>query len=125
MEIQGTIKSILPVEEGTSKAGKTWKKQNFVLDVPGKYPKQICFTCFGKVVDALDYCKEGQCVVVHFDVSSREYNGRWFTEASAWKIEKEGGLIESSNENENVEKKNVEKKGFPQSNADVQDDLPF
>ena len=114
MELTGVINSILSVEEGT-KNGKDWKKQNFVLDVPSKYPKQVCFTCFGKVVDALAYCKEGQSVVVGFDVSSREYNGRWFTEAGAYKIEKQKSDVPDS-------KQTITRK--EKSDNDSQD-LPF
>ena len=31
---------------------------------------------------------EGETVTVHFDLESREYNGRWYTDVKAWRIER-------------------------------------
>ena len=35
----------------------------------------------------LDNVKEGQKVTVSFDISGREWNGRYFVNLNAWKIE--------------------------------------
>ena len=47
LKIKGKIVKILEVEKGTSKAGKEWQKQNFVIDTGGKYNPEICFQLFG------------------------------------------------------------------------------
>ncbi|MDC0009188.1 DUF3127 domain-containing protein [Winogradskyella sp.] len=91
MEVTGTIKQILDVEQGTSKAGKEWKKINFILETKdGEYTNTIYFDVFGegKVDKFVKFNKVGDNVTVSFDVSSREYNERWYTQTSAWMVKK-------------------------------------
>lgn len=88
MEVKGKINSILPVASGVSKAGNEWKKQEFVIDVEdGQYPKQICFTIFNDKLSLIDGLKEGTEVNVSFSVESREFNGKWYHNVNAWKLE--------------------------------------
>lgn len=88
MEITAKVVTVLPVESGTSKSGKAWQKQNFVVQTDGQYAKKICFQLFG---DKVGECPAvGNEVKVSFDIESREYNGRWYTQLNAWKIEKIG-----------------------------------
>lgn len=77
--------SVSEVATGQGTNGE-WKKQTFVVDTGGQYPKQICFTAMGKTVDYSSNLKTGQMVDVDFDISSREYNGKWYTDAKAFKI---------------------------------------
>lgn len=87
MEIKGKLQIILPVAEGTSKNGP-WKKQEFVIEtIDGKFPKQIFLNVWGadKVEDFKRY-KIGDILTCSLDISSREYNGRWYTDLRAWKI---------------------------------------
>lgn len=87
MEIKGKITHVLPLQSGTSKTGNEWKKQEFVLQTADQYPKSICFFLWGDKIDqyAINVDEE---VIVSFDVESREYNGRWYTNVQAWKIDK-------------------------------------
>lgn len=87
--------SVSEVETGTGKNGE-WKKQNFVVDTGGQYPKQICFSAMGKTVEYSEKLKAGQQIDVDFDISSREYNGRWYTEAKAFKITQLSGTVTSA-----------------------------
>ena len=41
--------------------------------------------------------KTGDMVDVSFDVESREYNGRWYTDVKAWKLSKKGGSVPDNN----------------------------
>ena len=91
MEVTGVIKQILNVEQGTSKAGKEWKKLNFILESKdGEYTNTICFDVFGeeKVDNFVKFNNVGDNVTVSFNVSSREYNERWYTQTSAWMVKK-------------------------------------
>ena len=89
MEIKGKIIHVLPLQEGTSKAGNSWKKQEYVLETNDQYPKKVCFDLFGDKAD--QYRAEiGDDVVLSFDIESREYNGRWYTDVRAWRIEPAG-----------------------------------
>jgi hypothetical protein len=50
MEITGTVVSLLPMQQGQGKNG-TWKKQEFILETPGQYPKKVCLSLWGEKVD--------------------------------------------------------------------------
>lgn len=88
MELQGKCIAALPVESGTSKSGNAWQKQNFVIETAGQYPKKVCFQLFGDKVN--DCPNVGEEVKVSFDPESREWNGKWFTQLNAWKVERQG-----------------------------------
>lgn len=88
MEIQGKTIAVLPIESGTSAKGNTWQKRNFVIETPGQYPKKVCFQLFGDKVN--DCPNVGEEVKVSFDAESREWNGKWFTQLNAWKVERQG-----------------------------------
>ncbi|MDE7411175.1 MAG: DUF3127 domain-containing protein [Paramuribaculum sp.] len=87
MELTGKVIVVLPIESGTSKSGNAWQKQNFVIETAGQYPKKVCLQLFG---DKVNECPNvGDDVKVSFDPESREWQGRWFTQLNAWKVEKQ------------------------------------
>jgi hypothetical protein len=88
MEITGKIIKILPLQTGTGKNG-TWKKQDFVIETTAQIARKVCFSLWGDKIDQFNL-KEGEDAEVSFDLESREYNNRWYTEAKAWKIVKKG-----------------------------------
>ncbi|MBO8456534.1 MAG: DUF3127 domain-containing protein [Bacteroidetes bacterium] len=88
LEVEGKIVRKLNVQSGVSQRGN-WSKQEFILEYQeGSYPSQACFSVWGedKVKD-LDRFKIGDTAKVSFNISSREYNGRWYTDLRAWRIE--------------------------------------
>lgn len=86
-EVTGNIIEILPEENGTSARG-TWKKLDFVIEtVEEQYPKKIAFTLFNDKTSLLSGINQGAKVKVGFNVESREYNGKYFHNINAWKIE--------------------------------------
>jgi len=87
IQVKGTVIQILKSETGVSKAGKEWKKQEFVIETNEQYPKKVCFTLFGDKISILDGITEGKEVEVFFNVESRDFNGKWFHNINAWKIE--------------------------------------
>jgi len=89
MEITGKITQILPEKNGQSARGG-WRKQEYILETQGQYPKQVCFMVWGDKIDELAI-REGQELVVSIDIESREYNGRWYTDVKAWKVAQVGG----------------------------------
>ncbi len=121
MEIKGKIIHILPLQEGVSKAGNPWKKQEYVLETLDQYPKKVCFDLFGDKAD--QYRAEiGDDVTLSFDIESREYNGRWFTSIRGWKLEKT--LPEAAPAVADVPPMAMDMPPFPAA-ADNNDDLPF
>ena len=89
MELTGKITHVLPEKSGNSARGQ-WRKAEYVIEVPGEYPKQVCFMVWGDKIDQFGI-KQGQEVTVHFDLESREYNGRWYTDVKAWRVDPAGG----------------------------------
>ena len=82
--ITGTVQQILEEKSGTSKNGP-WRKQEFILETEGQYPKPVCIIQWGDDIDEFDV-KEGERLTAHVDIQSREYNGRWYTDVKAWRI---------------------------------------
>lgn len=89
MEITGTVVSLLPMQSGQGKNG-TWKKQEFILETPGQYPKKVCLSLWGEKVDETRL-SVGEKITASINIESREYNGRWYTDVRAWKIAKGSG----------------------------------
>ena len=88
LELEGRIARKLNVQTGTSARG-AWSKQEFIFEYQeGNFPSQICMNVWGedKVRDLEKY-QVGDKVKVSFNLSSREFNGRWFTDVRAWRIE--------------------------------------
>jgi hypothetical protein len=93
MDISGKIIQLLPLQTGQGKNG-TWKKQEFILETGDTYPKKVCIAVWGDKIDMNSF-KTGDMVDVSFDVESREYNGRWYTDVKAWKLQKKSGNVGS------------------------------
>ena len=120
LSVKGTIKQKLDVEQGTSKAGKEWKSQSFVVNTGAQYNPDICFKLFGEEkIQMLDNVNDGDEVEVAFNLSSREWNGRWFTSADAWKIDK---VSAGSSSSETVDDSDVP---VFENKQTEEDDLPF
>ncbi len=77
------------MQTGTGKNG-TWNKQDFVIETQDQYPKKICCTAWGDMATNMDSYFVDEKVTVHFNLESREYNEKYYTEVKAWKIEREG-----------------------------------
>jgi hypothetical protein len=90
LELTGKITEILPLETGEGKNGP-WKKQHFVIEfMDGNYAKKLCLSLWGDKTSALSDVQPGTDVKVSFNVESREWNQRWYTDARAWRIEPVG-----------------------------------
>ncbi|MCO5247692.1 MAG: DUF3127 domain-containing protein [Chitinophagales bacterium] len=86
MDITGKIIKMMDVVSGTSANG-AWQKREFVIETMDQYPKKACFSTWAQRVDDLNNFNVGDVVRVSFDVSSREFNERWYTDLRAWRIE--------------------------------------
>ena len=86
LQITGKVIDILEEQSGEGKNG-TWRKQEFVLETPGQYPKQVCVVQWGDNIDKFGITA-GETITAHIDIQSREYNGRWYTDVKAWRIER-------------------------------------
>lgn len=88
MEITGKIIAVLPEKSGVSKSsGNQWKSQEFVIETNEQPTKRMVFRVFGE--ERLQHfdIKAGDEKRVCFDISAREWDGRWFNDVSAWNVE--------------------------------------
>lgn len=88
MQLTAKLIQVLPAETGMGKNGE-WKKQNIIVETDGQYPKKVCITIWGDKANPA-VLQEGSMLAIDFDVESREFNGRWYTDVKAWKIEPAG-----------------------------------
>jgi len=87
LNISGTLVKVLEPQKGTSKAGKDWIKQDFVINTGAEYRPEVCLTLFGeKNVQQLNGVANGTELDVAFSLSSNEYNGKYYTSANAFAI---------------------------------------
>jgi hypothetical protein len=122
MELSGKIIKVLPLQSGQGKNG-VWKKQEYVLEYGDQYPKLVCFNLWGDKVDQFAL-NEGDVATVYFDVESREYNGKYYTDVKAWKIEKGEGIPQSPSMSEG-KASSFGTLAPDFLNSDEKDDLPF
>jgi hypothetical protein len=117
MELTGKIIQLLPEQSGQSARGP-WRKQEYILETDGQYPKKVCFMAWGDKIDEFKI-KEGEELTVSINIESREYNGRWYTDVKAWKIQRA-----SASENQAAPSQQAEP---PQSEAPpfFDEDVPF
>ena len=85
LTISGRIVSVLPLQQGESKAGKPWQKQEYILDTGGQFPRKVCFSLFGDYLTKFPL-QVGQDVAASIDIESREWNSKWYTEVRAWNV---------------------------------------
>ena len=86
MEFEGKVLEILPPVSGQSARG-TWERQMVVFEQANKqYGKEIAVTFMNKAQDSASL-RVGESYMVSFDVESRNYQGRWYTDVRAWRIQ--------------------------------------
>lgn len=120
MQVKGTLIQILKQESGVSKAGKEWKKQDFVIETNEQFPKKVCFTLFGDKISLINGITEGSEIEVYFSLESRDFNGKWYHNINAWKVES----AEASNAPRNYPPEFTAADAPPEA-EDSGNDLPF
>jgi hypothetical protein len=120
MDISGKLVQVLPTQTGIGKNGE-WKKNSFVIETADKFPKKVCIVAWKDLVDQVQQIPVGSQVNVSFDVESREYNGKWYTDVKAWKIVSGG----TSNSNQSSNRANAPMPTSEPPMVDGTDDLPF
>lgn len=117
MELTATLVQVLPLQKGQGKNGE-WKKQDIIVETAGQYPKKVCVSIWGdKIKDS--ELQVGKSFKIQFDVESREYNGRWYTDVKAWKVEPAGNAGAGNSNAYNDEPPTVS------YSDESPDDLPF
>ena len=89
MEIEGKIIAVMPAQGGVSaRTGNSWKSQDYVIETHEQFPKKCVFRVFGEDKIANMNIQIGEELRVSFDIDAHEYNGRWFNDVRAWKVDR-------------------------------------
>ncbi|GAB3427104.1 DUF3127 domain-containing protein [Niabella aquatica] len=116
MELTAKLVQVLPLQKGTGKTGNEWRKQDIIVETSGQYPKKVCISIWGDKINE-KVLQLGNMLNISFDVESREFNGRWYTDVKAWKVEAAG--------NAGSRDSYVDEMPPDVPYNDAEDDLPF
>lgn len=85
MQLTAILTQLLPLQTGENKKG-TWRKQDIIMESDGQYPKKICVSIWGDKINE-NQLQIGNVLTIFYELESREYNNKWYTDVKAWKIE--------------------------------------
>jgi len=122
LELKGRLIRKLDVESGEGRNGR-WEKQQFILETEEQYPKKVCIVCWGDKIAMLNGLNEGDRLTVAVNIESREFNGRWYTDVKAWKIDRVAG--EDPAPGELPDENGEVLPPMTDNQDDISDDLPF
>ena len=133
MDLTGTITVVMPAQSGVSqRSGNAWMSQEYVMEVPGQWPRHIVFRIFGEDrIKQFNIQKCEQNVTIQFDIDAHEYNGRWFNEVRCYNVLRSVG--QQPYQQQPAQAQPAAASFPPQTNAQGQpvqqgngtDDLPF
>ena len=87
MDLTGKIIAILPASSGVSaRTGNPWMSQEYVLEVPGQFPRRMMFRVFGEERIKMFNIQAGEEITVQFDINAEEYQGRWYNRINAFNV---------------------------------------
>lgn len=87
MDLTGRIIAVLPAQSGVSaRTGNPWMSQDYVIEVPGQYPRKCLFRIFGEDRIKQFNIQMNEDITVQFDIDAHEFNGRWFNDIRAYNI---------------------------------------
>ena len=90
-ELKGKIKVLFEQQDFPS----GFYKRDFVITTNEQYPQDIKLSALKERVEQLNGLGEGDEVLVKFDLRGREYNGNYYVDLNAWRIER-GGAAQAS-----------------------------
>ena len=95
MKITGKVQKIYKLQEGVSKKGNNWQKQGFLLDLEkNDFNSNLYVECFGDNISMIQSLMNGQKVECNIEVSSREFNGKWYHNVNATSITRLDSVVE-------------------------------
>lgn len=123
MELTGKIIQVLEARSGVSKSsGNNWMIQEYVIETQEQYPHRMMFSIFGEDKIQQAAINAGDEVTVSFDINCREFNGRWYNDIRAWKVDHVNGAAPAPQAAAAAQPAPV---ATPFTPSDEKDDLPF
>jgi hypothetical protein len=100
MNVIGKLITKLDVESGIGKNGKEWRKQSILVEQNTDYNKEVVISFFGDKIKSIRDIEEGSDVNVSVNLSSREYNGKYYHNIDGWFCAKLGQETVGATEDE-------------------------
>lgn len=120
-EVEGKLIKKFDTESKT----QSFQAREFVIEVAdGNYPQMVKFQLTQDRCSLVDSYNEGDAIKVFFDLRGREWNGKYFTNLNAWRIEQPQAAAPSApppSEDNSFPTANDE----PSFQDEGEDDLPF
>ncbi len=135
-EINGKLVRKYDIESKTA----SFQTREFVIEIQsGNYPEFVKFQTTQERCSVIDPYNEGDTIKVHFDLRGREWQGKYFTNLNAWRVEASSettAAAPTASKKSSAAANNISNNNFPSaddepviSNAptggDYNDDLPF
>lgn len=125
LDLTGKLHKVFEIEQKT----ESFKARDFVVETPGEYPQFVKFQLTQDKCTAIEKHNEGDEITVHFDLRGKEWQGKYFTNLNAWKIDGSS----SSGGSAPTQQDNFNQSAAPASNTNASnidsredlDDLPF
>lgn len=117
MEVSGKVKVLMDTQTFAS----GFSKREFVITTQEQYPQDVKFECIKDKIAMLDNLQPGADVTVHFNLRGNEYQGKYFVNLQAWRVE--AGVAAPIDQG--VGGGAPMPTAAPVASADEDDDLPF
>jgi hypothetical protein len=124
LELEGNIIKI----NDTQQVSASFSKREFVIETIENYPQKVAFELTQDKTGLIDGYQLGDKIKVHFNVRGREWNGKYFTNLQAWKIESTGaatGANTNYSPQQNRPASNFQAPPPVEPKDSSDDDLPF
>jgi hypothetical protein len=95
MEIIGKVVRLGNLVEGTSARGP-WRKQELIIETEEQYPRTVCLICWTNQIEEIQKFAPGQTIKAQIEISSREFNGKWYTDVRVWRFDPVGAAAPES-----------------------------
>ena len=129
MEIIGKAIAALPVKSGVSqRTGEQWQSREYVIETQEQFPKKMCFEVFGTDKLKEFNIRNNDLIKVNFDITAREYNGKWYNSIRAWKVEhvnQDGSVVGSTSSEQAPQAVQAPVQSSAPTTQGSDDDLPF
>lgn len=89
MEIVGKVVRLGNLTEGQSARGP-WRKQELIIETEEQYPRTVCLICWTNQIEEIQHFAPGQTIKAQIEISSREFNGKWYTDVRVWRFDPVG-----------------------------------
>lgn len=120
MDVSGKVKVIFDKQSFDS----GFEKREFVITTQEQYPQDIKFELYKEKCSIIDSFKTNDEVTVHFNIRGNEYNGRYYVNLNAWKIDA-GSLTDQGMGDQVAATVETADEDSPFDTVDDTDDLPF